>query len=275
MKKSLGLIETQGLAAGIEAADAAVKSANVELIGYELTKGGGWTTIKVQGDVGAVKAAVDAARMAAAKVNQVVSTRVIPRPSAGLDMLVYSPDTVGYAQPTKGPDMPKPPTPPKGSKKVKEEEKLPIGQETEQKEEAQPVPEQADRTEEQEKEKAPEPEMFAENIGEEVSDSVEAQAEKEKAPEPEAAAEESKPEDSAAAEEKALAAKESQEEKMDGAETQAEKGQETGHPEEEEGEDSPEEVPEPAAHKPAKKASAAKGRKGGKRGNKQENTDKE
>lgn len=87
MKKSLGLIETQGLAAGIEAADAAVKSANVRLIGYELTKGGGWATIKVEGDVGAVKAAVDAARMAAAKVNQVVSTRVIPRPSAGLDLL--------------------------------------------------------------------------------------------------------------------------------------------------------------------------------------------
>ena len=61
MNKSLGLIETEGLAAGIEAADAAVKSANVELIGYELTKGGGWTTVKIQGDVGAVKAAVDAA----------------------------------------------------------------------------------------------------------------------------------------------------------------------------------------------------------------------
>ena len=63
-QKSLGLIETQGLAAGIEAADAAVKSANVELVGYELTKGGGWTTIKILGDVGAVKAAVDAARIA-------------------------------------------------------------------------------------------------------------------------------------------------------------------------------------------------------------------
>ena len=119
MKKSLGLIETQGLAAGIEAADAAVKSANVRLIGYELTKGGGWTTIKVEGDVGAVKAAVDAARMAAAKVNQVVSTRVIPRPSAGLDLLVHNPDTVGDAQPAKGPDMPDPPTPPKGANQVR------------------------------------------------------------------------------------------------------------------------------------------------------------
>ena len=88
MQKSLGLIETEGLAAGIEAADAAVKSANVELIGYELTKGGGWTTIKVQGDVGAVKAAVDAARMAANKVTRTVSTRVIARPAAGINMLV-------------------------------------------------------------------------------------------------------------------------------------------------------------------------------------------
>ncbi len=88
MQKSLGLIETQGLAGGIEAADAAVKSANVELIGYELTRGGGWTTVKIQGDVGAVKAAVDAARIAAGKVTRVVSTRVIPRPADGLERLI-------------------------------------------------------------------------------------------------------------------------------------------------------------------------------------------
>lgn len=119
MNKSLGLIETEGLAAGVEAADAAVKSANVELIGYELTKGGGWTTVKIQGDVGAVKAAVDAAKMAAAKVNRVVSTRVIPRPSAGLDVLVHNPDTVGDS--AKKPDTPKPPTPPDHPKKVKED----------------------------------------------------------------------------------------------------------------------------------------------------------
>ncbi len=93
-QKSLGLIETQGLAAGIEAADAAVKSANVELVGYELTKGGGWTTIKILGDVGAVKAAVDAARIAAGKVSRVVSTRVIARPSMGLTGLIHNTDTV-------------------------------------------------------------------------------------------------------------------------------------------------------------------------------------
>ena len=98
-QKSLGLIETQGLAAGIEAADAAVKSANVELVGYELTKGGGWTTIKILGDVGAVKAAVDAARIAAGKVSRVVSTRVIARPSMGLTGLIHNTDTVGDQPP--------------------------------------------------------------------------------------------------------------------------------------------------------------------------------
>jgi len=112
----LGLIETQGLAAGIEAADAAVKSANVQLVGYELTKGGGWTTVKVMGDVGAVKAAVDAARIAASKVNRVVSTKVIPRPSEYLASLIHSPDTVGDGEKPEPPKDPKGPTPPKSPK---------------------------------------------------------------------------------------------------------------------------------------------------------------
>ena len=113
-QKSLGLIETQGLAAGVVAADAAVKSANVELIGYELTKGGGWTLIKVQGDVGAVKAAVDAAAVAAGKVNRVVSTRVIARPSSYLEALIHTADTVGDRppEPPKAHEPPTPPTPP-------------------------------------------------------------------------------------------------------------------------------------------------------------------
>ena len=113
-QKSLGLIETQGLAAGVVAADAAVKSANVELIGYELTNGGGWTLIKVQGDVGAVKAAVDAAAVAAGKVNRVVSTRVIARPSSYLEALIHTADTVGDRppEPPKAPEPPTPPTPP-------------------------------------------------------------------------------------------------------------------------------------------------------------------
>ncbi len=114
-QKSLGLIETQGLAAGIEAADAAVKSANVELVGYELTKGGGWTTIKILGDVGAVKAAVDAARIAAGKGSRVVSIRVIARPSMGLTGLIHNTDTVGD-QPPEPPAPPTPTDPPEPTK---------------------------------------------------------------------------------------------------------------------------------------------------------------
>ena len=128
MQKSLGLIETQGLAGGIEAADAAVKSANVELIGYELTKGGGWTTVKIQGDVGAVKAAVDAARIAAGKVTRVVSTRVIARPADGLEMLIRNGDTVGYQppEPPREPDPPAPaPEPPAGPDEPAKEEAAP------------------------------------------------------------------------------------------------------------------------------------------------------
>nr|WP_322153155.1 BMC domain-containing protein [Paratractidigestivibacter sp.] len=95
MKQSLGLIETYGLCAGIEAADAAVKSANVTLIGYELAMGDGMTTIKISGDVGAVKAAVDSAKAAASKVGQVASAHVIPRPAENLAGLVFNKRTLG------------------------------------------------------------------------------------------------------------------------------------------------------------------------------------
>ncbi len=95
MKQSLGLIETYGLAAGIEAADAAVKSANVTLIGYELAMGDGMTTIKIAGDVGAVKAAVDSAKAAASKVGTVASAHVIARPAENLDGLVVNKRTLG------------------------------------------------------------------------------------------------------------------------------------------------------------------------------------
>lgn len=79
--KSLGFIETIGMAAAIEAADTALKSANVELIGYELTKGNGMVTIKIQGDVSAVKSALDAAKYSASRINKVCTTLLIPRPS--------------------------------------------------------------------------------------------------------------------------------------------------------------------------------------------------
>lgn len=95
MKEALGLIEAVGLAAAIEAADTCLKSANVKLIGYELTKGGGYVTIKISGDVGAVNAAVTAAAAAAMKVRGVYSTKVIPRPSEGLEAMVNSHETVG------------------------------------------------------------------------------------------------------------------------------------------------------------------------------------
>ena len=92
---ALGFIEAIGLTAAIEAADSAVKSANVRLLGYELARGDGMTTVKIEGDVGAVKSAVKAAEAAAAKVGRVVSTHVIPRPAAGTRQIVLSRETVG------------------------------------------------------------------------------------------------------------------------------------------------------------------------------------
>lgn len=98
-QRSLGLIETFGLLPAVEAADAAVKSANVDLVGYEFAKGSGMTVVKVEGDVGAVKAAIAAASVAASKVGRVAATRVIPRPAAGLEMMVRNGDTKGYTPP--------------------------------------------------------------------------------------------------------------------------------------------------------------------------------
>jgi len=79
MGNSVGFIETKGLVAAIEAADAMVKAANVQLIRKE-NIGAGLVTVIIQGDVGAVKAAVDAGAAAAKRVGEVVSVHVIPRP---------------------------------------------------------------------------------------------------------------------------------------------------------------------------------------------------
>ena len=106
-QRSLGLIETYGLLPAVEAADAAIKSANVDLIGYEFAKGSGMTVVKVEGDVGAVKAAIAAASMAASKVGKVAATRVIPRPATGLEVMVRNGDTKGYTPP----EPPAPTTP--------------------------------------------------------------------------------------------------------------------------------------------------------------------
>ena len=98
VKDALGLIEAVGLTAAVEAADAAVKAANVRLVGYELSKGGGLVVVKLTGDVGAVKAGVEAGKVAAGKVNKVLSVHVIARPHQELERIVMSDETVGLVK---------------------------------------------------------------------------------------------------------------------------------------------------------------------------------
>lgn len=84
---ALGMIETKGLVGAIEAADAMVKAANVKLIGKEQI-GGGYVTVMVRGDVGAVKAATDAGAAAADRVGELVSVHVIPRPHGDVESIL-------------------------------------------------------------------------------------------------------------------------------------------------------------------------------------------
>ena len=84
---ALGMIETRGLVGAIEAADAMVKAAKVVLIGKEKI-GGGFVTVMVRGDTGAVKAATDAGASAAEKVGELVSGHVIPRPHEDVEMIL-------------------------------------------------------------------------------------------------------------------------------------------------------------------------------------------
>lgn len=84
MVEALGMIETRSYAAMVEASDAMVKAARVELVSYEKT-GGGYVTAVVRGDVAAVKAAVEAGARGAEKVGEVVAIHVIPRPHANVD----------------------------------------------------------------------------------------------------------------------------------------------------------------------------------------------
>jgi microcompartment protein CcmL/EutN len=86
---ALGLIETRGLVGAIEAADAATKAADVKLVGKEKVRNG-LITIKLIGDVAAVRAAVDAGSAAAARVGELISTHVIPRPVADLENIIFS-----------------------------------------------------------------------------------------------------------------------------------------------------------------------------------------
>ncbi len=87
MPKALGLVETRGLVAAIEAADAMVKTSNVTLIGKEITRPA-LVTIKIVGEVAAVKAAVDAGAAAAKKVGTVVSIHVIPQPDSQMELML-------------------------------------------------------------------------------------------------------------------------------------------------------------------------------------------
>ena len=87
MQQALGMIETRGLVASIEAADAMVQAANVTLIGKEHV-GGGLVTVMVRGDVGAVKASVDAGAAAAERVGELVSIHVIPRPHEEVQVIL-------------------------------------------------------------------------------------------------------------------------------------------------------------------------------------------
>ena len=88
-QEALGMVETRGLTAAIEAADAMTKAAEVSLIGTEKI-GSGLVTVMVRGDVGAVKAATDAGAAAAQRVGELVSVHVIPRPHAEVETILPS-----------------------------------------------------------------------------------------------------------------------------------------------------------------------------------------
>ena len=88
---ALGMIETKGLVGSIEAADAMVKAAKVAFIGKERI-GGGYVTVMVRGEVGAVKAATDAGAAAARRVGELVSVHVIPRPHSEVETILPSPE---------------------------------------------------------------------------------------------------------------------------------------------------------------------------------------
>ena len=87
MADALGMIETKGFVGMVEAADAMVKAARVELVGYEKI-GGGYVTAIVRGDVAAVKAATEAGQRAAERVGELVSVHVIPRPHQNIDQVL-------------------------------------------------------------------------------------------------------------------------------------------------------------------------------------------
>ena len=88
MKEALGMIETRGFVAMVEASDAMVKAANVRLVGYEKI-GGGYVTIMVRGEVGAVQSSVDAGVAAAKRAGELVAAHVIARPHPSVEKLIH------------------------------------------------------------------------------------------------------------------------------------------------------------------------------------------
>ena len=94
--EALGMIETKGFIGGVEAADAMVKAANVQLVGKEYI-GAGYMTIFVRGDVGAVKAATDAGAAAARRVGELISVHVIPRPHGEVERILPKGGNVGLS----------------------------------------------------------------------------------------------------------------------------------------------------------------------------------
>ncbi|MBS1248657.1 MAG: Carbon dioxide-concentrating mechanism protein CcmK [Chloroflexi bacterium] len=98
---ALGMVETRGLVGSVEAADAMVKAANVALIGSEYV-GGGYVTVMVRGDVGAVKAATDAGAAAAKRIGELVSVHVIPRPHENVEMILPQNTKGGFGGKTGG-----------------------------------------------------------------------------------------------------------------------------------------------------------------------------
>src|SRR5437870_2644719 len=94
--EALGMVETKGFVGAVEAADAMVKAANVQLLGKEYI-GAGYVTVFVRGDVGAVKAATDAGAAAARRVGELISVHVIPRPHAEVERVLPVNGTTGFS----------------------------------------------------------------------------------------------------------------------------------------------------------------------------------
>ena len=106
MREALGLVETRGISTAIEVADVMAKAANVKLLALENTRGGGYMTVKVIGDVGAVKAAVDAGKASAVRFGNLISTSVIARPADSMAEFFCPTDGPGPSSPKEDPIPP-------------------------------------------------------------------------------------------------------------------------------------------------------------------------